>query len=277
MVKIEEKIGNAAAKLASEIEADAIVSVERREEQKTDFTEPTIKCTVSIFRKSQKSYTRNSYTGRIKKTTDASIFPIKEIVMEAISKDLIKKNDKLVCIIDESIGLAYKGLILIFDVDKILFDLSTHNIAGYINPTVLEAVIDIALEIAKEGREGKKQSTGFIIGNKQEIDKHTKQLIMNPFSSCPEESRNITDPLIKETIKEFSQLDGLFVLDENGTIHSVGTYIDIDTRGVSLPGYGTKHRNCAALTAKTKSIAVVLSSSGGRISIFKDGRIILKL
>ncbi len=277
MAKIEETIGNAAAKLAKEIEADAIISVERKQEQQTDFTNPTIKGIISVFRKTSKGYIRNSYTGKIKKSPDASIFPIKEIVMQAISKDLIKKNDKVVCIIDESIGLSYKGLILIFEVDKILFDLSTHNIVEYIKPTILEAVIDISLEIIKEGREGKKPSTGFIIGDNEELKKYTKQLIINPFAGYPEESRNITDPLIKETIKEFSQLDGMFILDKNGTIQSVGTYIDIDTRGISLPGYGTKHRNCSALTAKTKSIAVVISESGGRISVFKDGRIILKL
>lgn len=277
MPKIEEKIGNAAAKLAKEIEADVIISLERKAEEQTDFTETTIKCTISVFRKTQKGYLRNSYTGKIKKSADASILPIKEVIMEAISKDLVKKDDKVVCIIDETIGFGYKGLILIFDVDKILFDLSTHKIAEYIQPTVLEAVIDIALDIVKEGREGKKLSTGFVIGNKEEISGYTKQLVINPFAGYPEESRNITDPSIKETVKEFSQLDGVFILDQKGTILSVGTYIDTDTIGISLPGYGTKHRNCAALTTKTKSIAVVVSSSGGRISVFKDGRIILKL
>src|SRR3989338_10939689 len=103
MPKIEEKIGNAAAKLAKDIEADVILSLERKEEDQTDFTEPTIRCVISTFRKTQKGYIRNSYTGKIKKSTDASIFPIKEVVMEAISKDLIKKDDKVVCIIDEGI------------------------------------------------------------------------------------------------------------------------------------------------------------------------------
>jgi len=277
MPKIEEKIGAAAAKLAKEIEADAIVSLERREEQQTDLTDPSIKCTISVFRKTPKGFLRNSYSGRIKKSADASIFPIREVVMEAIAKELIKKNDKIVCIIDESIGLGYKGLILIFDVDKILYDLSTHNISEYISPSVLETVIDIALEIAKEGREGKKLSTGFIIGDSEEIKPYTRQLVINPFAGYPEESRKITDPLIRETVKEFSQLDGMFIIDKEGTIQSVGTYIDIDTRGISLQGYGTKHTNCAALTVKTKSIGVIVSSSGGRISVFKDGRVILKL
>ncbi len=274
---IEERIGTAAAKLAKDIEADVIISVERKEEVNTDFTDPSIKASVSVFRRNPKGFLRNSYIGRIKKSKDASVFPLKEIVMEAISRDFVKKNDKIVCVVNENMGLGYKGLIFIFDVDKILFDLSSHNIAEYIPPAVLEAVIDVALEIVKEGREGKKLSTGFIIGDKEEVFPFTKQLIINPFSGYPEESRNITDPLIKETIKEFAQLDGVFVINKTGTIMSVGTYIDIDTKGITLPGYGTKHRNCATLTARTKSIAVVVSASGGRISIFKDGRVILKL
>ncbi len=276
--KIEESIGLTATKLAKEIEANAILLIEKDKNSDINEEKPCIESNIIVFRKQENDYYKNIYKYNIKRINPGSIFPIKEILMESISRDFVKKNDRVVCIVDESIGLGFKGLIFVFDVDKILFNMSVHNLGEYVEPAVIESVIDIALEIIKEGREGRKIGTGFLIGDKSDINKYMKQLIINPFSGYPEEERNITDPLMRETIKEFSQLDGVFVIDKNGTIISGGSYIDIDTKQLpSISGMGTKHRNCAAVTKYTNSIAVVVSSSGGKISIFKDGRLIMKV
>jgi len=275
--EIDETIGLAATRLAKEIEANSIILVEKNKDCDLNQEQPCIECSIIVFRKKEKDYLKNNYKHKIKNIAPGNIFPVKEIVMESISRDLVKKNDRVVCIVDESIGLGFKGLIFIFDVDKILFNMSVHNLGEYVDPHVIESIIDIALEIIKEGREGRKIGTGFLIGDKNEINRYTKQLIINPFNGYPEEERNITDPLIRETIKEFSQLDGIFVIDKNGTIISGGSYIDIDTEQLqTLNGLGTRHRNCAAVTRYTNSIAVVVSSSGGKITIFKDGKLIKK-
>ncbi len=277
MQKIEESIGLAATKLANEINANTIILIEKN---KTNINEEEhcIECSIVVFRKEDKDYLKNNYNYKIKSINPGSIFPIKEIVMESISRDFVKKNDRVVCVVDESIGLGFKGLIFIFDVDKVLFNMSVHNLGEYIEPAVIESVIDIALEIIKEGREGRKIGTGFLIGDISEINKYIKQLIINPFNGYPEAERNIKDPLMRETIKEFSQLDGIFVVNKDGTIMSSGSYINIDTSQLpSLNGFGTKHRNCAAVTKYSRAVAVVVSSSGGKISIFKDGKLLMKL
>lgn len=278
MQKIEEIIGITATKLAKEVGADVIILIEKGKGNEMNKEEHCIECDTIIFRKGERDYLKNIFKYKIRSIEPGSIFPIKEIIMEAISKDLVKKNDKVVCIVDESIGSGFKGLILIFDVDKILFNMSIHNLGEYVEPGVIESIIDIALEIIREGREGKRVGTGFLVGDKSEINKYIKQLIINPFSGYSEEERNITDPLIRETIKEFSQLDGIFVIDKNGAIISCGSYIDIDTKQLpSLGGLGTRHRNCAAVTRYTNSVAIVVSSSGGKISIFKNGNLIMKV
>lgn len=278
--KIEQFIGLAATKVAKEIGASGLITIEQKKVSE-GLSEDNLylEVLVTIFKKvKENTYTKQSYSTRIKKTTDGSILPVKELLMEAIGKRYIEKGDLIVCVVDESVGMGYKSLMFVFDVDKILFNISTHNLAENINPNVLETVIEIALEIGREGREDKKIGTAFIIGDKSEILRYTKQLIINPFSAYPDEAKNIIDPNLRETIKEFSQLDGVFVIHKDGTIISCGTYLDVDTKEINLHhGFGTRHRNTAALTKEVNCIGIVVSQSGGKITIFKDGKSVMRL
>ena len=228
MPPIENSIGAAATKIAKEIKADAIVSIEKiKKEEYEELDELNIQ--VSIFRKVKpKIYNKVEYKTKIRKIESGSIIPIKEILIEAINKKYITKGEKIVCVEDGSLGTGYKGMIFIFDVDEIFFKISKHKLSEKISSEVIESVINLASEIGIEGREGKKIGTAFIIGESQEISKYLRQLIINPFYNT-ETKIKITDPDIKETIKEFAQLDGVFIIDNEGHIISSGTYIDIDT------------------------------------------------
>jgi DNA integrity scanning protein DisA with diadenylate cyclase activity len=276
---VEESIGHAATKIASDINASAIISIERIDTQGFEDIPFHINVKVTIFKQVRAGvFKKVEYETKIRKLESGSVTPIKDILMEGINKDYIDKGDRVVCVQDESLGSGYKGLLFIFDVDQIFFDISTHNLAENINTDVVEAVINMALEISKEGREGKKIGTAFIIGDKNEISKYTRQLIINPFVGYSDNAKKITDPLMRETIKNFAQLDGVFIIDRSGAILTAGAYIDIEAKTVDLPsGFGTRHRNCAALTKETDSIAVVVSESGGIIRVFKNGQIVMKL
>jgi diadenylate cyclase len=277
MNTIEQSIGVAATKIAKEIGADSIVSIESVDPEKYEGTdEMGIK--VTIFKKVQpKSYKKIEYKTKTRKLEAGSVIPVKEILMEAITKDYIKKGEKVVCIEDGSMGTGYKGLLLIFDVDDVFFKMGKQNISEKINQEIIEATLEIAMKIATEGREGKHVGTAFIIGDISELNKYLKQLIINPFRGL-EEKAKITDPSIRETVKEFAQLDGVFIIDEEGHIISAGTYLDVNTSDLEFPeGFGTKHRSCAAITKETDAIAIVVSESGGRVRILKGGRIAIKV
>ena len=143
-----------------------------------------------------------------------------------------------------------------------------------VDRTILEKTIEVALEIARQGREGKKVGTAFIIAE-EDIHQYTRQLIMNPFAK---EDKNIIDQELKETIKEFAQLDGVFILNKEGKILSAGTFLDVDSTNLYLPaGYGTRHRCCAAITHRTDALAILVSESGGVVKIFRKGKIIQTL
>ncbi len=277
MNTIEQSIGVAATKIAKEIDANSIVSIESADPEKYEDTDE-LGIKVTIFKKVQpKSYKKIEYKTKTRKLEAGSVIPVKEILMEAITKDYIKKGEKVVCIEDGSMGTGYKGLLLIFDVDDVFFKMGKQNISEKINQEIIEATLEIAMKIATEGREGKHIGTAFIIGDLSELNKYLKQLIINPFKSL-EEKAKITDPSMRETIKEFAQLDGVFIIDEEGHIISAGTYLDVNFTDLEFPeGFGTKHRSCAAITKETDAIAIVVSESGGRVRILKNGRIAIKV
>ena len=144
-----------------------------------------------------------------------------------------------------------------------------------IDPAVFESVFNIAVEISREGREGKPVGTAFIVGDAQEVLARSRQLILNPFEGHPREARMVENPDLWENVKEFAMLDGAFVLSGNGIIEAAGRYITIDTSSVRIPkGLGTRHGSVAGITLATRAVGLVVSQSGGRISVFKGGRMV---
>jgi PAS domain S-box-containing protein len=143
---------------------------------------------------------------------------------------------------------------------------------------VFETVFNICLEIAKEGREGKQVGTAFVIGDTENVLSKSRQLILNPFAGHRIEDRMITNHDIRENIKELAQLDGAFVIRGDGLIEAAARYITIDTSAVGIAkGLGTRHSSIAGITLVTKAIGIVVSQSGGKISIFRDGQVLQEI
>jgi diadenylate cyclase len=147
-----------------------------------------------------------------------------------------------------------------------------------VDDAVFDAVFNICLEIAKEGREGSKIGTAFVIGDTENVLEKSRQLILNPFAGHRIEDRMVTNHDIKENIKELAQLDGAFVIRGDGLIEAAARYLTIDTSTVGMPkGLGTRHSSVAGITQVTGAIGIVVSQSGGKISIFRDGRIVQEI
>ncbi len=277
---IEKLIGAAAVNISKEMKANCIVTIEKGESSAEELNFEDVK--VVLFKQLKKgAYKRTSYNTKMKKQPVGNVLPVKELLMEAVNKKYIGKGDKIIFVGGESIGTWLKGFFFVFDVDKMFFDISTHHLTDNINPDVIEAIINIAQEIGTEGREGRHIGTSFIVGKAEELMKYSKPLLkMNPFGNLPEDSRKITDPEMKETIKNLAQLDGCFLIDEQGTILTAGAYINIDQNNMdlqSIQGFGTRHRCTAAITKISNSIGVVVSASGGTVRIFRAGKVIMKL
>jgi hypothetical protein len=147
-----------------------------------------------------------------------------------------------------------------------------------IEPQVLSRVLQVASNLAEEGREGKPVGTMFVVGDYERVREHCRQMVINPFKGYPEHERNILDPSLEETIKEFSRIDGAFVLRGDGVIESAGTYIRTGAEIDQLsPGLGARHAASANISSQTQALAVALSESTRRVSLFRRGERILEL
>lgn len=142
-----------------------------------------------------------------------------------------------------------------------------------IKPEVMSAIMKISFDIALTGREGKKVGSAFIVGDSEEVMKRSHQIILNPYEGHDEASRNILDKRNWESIKEFAQLDGVFVVDEAGFIHAAGRYLDVDGKNIDIEkGLGGRHVSAAAISRDTVAIAITVSESGGVLRIYKDAK-----
>jgi DNA integrity scanning protein DisA with diadenylate cyclase activity len=142
----------------------------------------------------------------------------------------------------------------------------------------LARIIDIALRLAAEGREGRPIGTIFVLGDLDQLDRYVRQLVLNPCQGHPQRDRNIHNPDFFETIREFAALDGAFIVDKNGVVHSAGTYLQASPKKARLrSGLGARHAAGLGITTVTEAVATVVSSSSGTITIFHEGETILEL
>ena len=138
----------------------------------------------------------------------------------------------------------------------------------------LEDLIGLAVEIAREGREGRKIGTLFVVGDVEQVLDRSRSLLLDPLYGHPPDLLQVSSPQFRETVKELAQLDGGFVLDDDGTFVSAGRYLDVDlgTPENFMAGLGTRHAAGASISRETGAIAVVVSQSSV-VRVFSDGEL----
>ncbi|WP_406695790.1 diadenylate cyclase [Singulisphaera sp. Ch08] len=203
---------------------------------------------------------------------------VKVATLVAAAENLLRVGDRIVCLtgIDGS-GTIDMLIVLDLGVEVEMFgDAAADPLPPDITPAVFERLLTLASELSIEGREGRPVGTLFIVGDSERVLTQSRQLVMNPFHGYPEGERNILDPRLEETIKEFSAIDGSFIIRGDGVILSAGRYLAPQAKlDEPLPqGLGTRHEAAAAITATSTAIALCISQSTGTISIFKRGRLL---
>src|SRR5262249_15973093 len=152
---------------------------------------------------------------------------IKLAVVIGLSEGHIAAGDKIVCLT----GIPAFGTldcIVVLDIGKereLLISTHMPQIAQDIPSAVFEAGLNLAVELGSQGGEGKPVGTIFVLGDHQKVMQFSRQTIFNPFHGYPEEERNILNPELRETLKEFSALDGAFVLREDGVVLAAGRHL----------------------------------------------------
>jgi diadenylate cyclase len=142
------------------------------------------------------------------------------------------------------------------------------------DPVVLESLIELAVEIAREGREGRRIGTLFTLGDEDAVLAKSRLLILDPLAGHPQTSRNVSDRNLRGTIKELAQLDGAFVVSHDGFVISACRYLDAVASDVDLPlGLGSRHFAAANISAVTNAVGIVVSESSV-VRLFCHGKLV---
>jgi len=206
---------------------------------------------------------------------------IKMAIIQALSKGLVRKGDRWVCL---SGILKTKVLdnLVILELGKefeIIASTDLPVISEIMRPEVFETILSLALEISIEAKEGRKPvGTIFVLGRHEEVLKFSHPMVINPFQGYPEEERNILDHRLKETVKEFSSVDGAFIFREDGVILAAGRHLDASGENIEIPmGLGSRHRAAAGITSLTDALAIVISAETGGVRIFHHGKLFMEI
>jgi DNA integrity scanning protein DisA with diadenylate cyclase activity/mannitol/fructose-specific phosphotransferase system IIA component (Ntr-type) len=199
---------------------------------------------------------------------------MRSAMLVALTRGVISFNDRICCI-GGIMGSNQFDTMVVVDVEREFQTLLTGHtdlLPEDVKPEVLERVIAVATELAVEGREGRPVGCLFVIGDTSKVEKLTKPLVLNPFYGYKEEDRNILNPFMDETVKEFSSIDGAFVIRGDGVVVSAGSLIQATDTDHALPsGLGSRHAAGAAVSVATQAIAIVVSSSTGQVTLFRRG------
>jgi DNA integrity scanning protein DisA with diadenylate cyclase activity len=149
--------------------------------------------------------------------------------------------------------------------------------ASSTSPATIESVVDLAIEIAREGREGRRVGTLFTVGAHQDVIARSRTLILDPLAGHEPDQRRVDDANARETLKELAQLDGGFIISGDGIALSACRYFESRLPPNDQPlGLGTRHLAAASISMTTAAIAVVVSESS-IVRVYSRGNLITEI
>jgi hypothetical protein len=206
---------------------------------------------------------------------------IKVLVLVGVAEQVFGKGDLIICLsgVHSSNRLDMITLLKVGDEPEFFLTDEQHPLPPDVDPSVFERVLSIASELAVEGRESRSVGALFVLGDSEVVLDKSRQLVINPFHGYPEADRNILTGNLDETIKEFANIDGAFIIRGDGVILAAGRYLVPQGKSSESirSGLGSRHESAAAITRATDAVAVVLSQSTSTITVFNSGRIMTEL
>lgn len=204
---------------------------------------------------------------------------VKVALVSALSQGAFSEGDLVLCVTGK-VGKPLDTLMQIRIGGSLEDRVATEGLklGEEFNSQVVDALIQLALQIGQEGFEGHPIGTILTIGDHTSVLEKSRQLTINPFQGLSEAERNVLDPRIREAIKNFSVLDGAFVIREDGVVLAAGRYLSAVNETVKIPlGLGARHAAAATISSETKCLALVVSQTSGAVRLYKDGQILLEL
>lgn len=205
---------------------------------------------------------------------------LSQALLEAIADDLVQTGDRVVAIYS---GFERENLdtVSVINLSEHLARLTTRDLQRLETQVPLQTlrkVVDLAVEIGREGREAKKVGTIFVVGNHRKVMEMSHEGIHDPFKGYPKKEKMITSPRVRESIKEIAQIDGAFVISADGCVMGAGRILDAPAEELTLSkGLGSRHWAAASISKATNAIAIAVSESTGTVRIFQNGIVVLRI
>jgi DNA integrity scanning protein DisA with diadenylate cyclase activity len=205
---------------------------------------------------------------------------LQHALLEAVADDLMRNQDDVVAVYsafdDEKLDS-----VSVIRLDERLSRLTSRDLQrleSSVPLNTLKTVIDLAVQIGREGREGNKVGTMFVVGDMRKVLSVCKDSGFDPLRGYSRRNRSVHDARVREDIKEIAQMDGAFVVSADGIFERSRQIIEVHHENISLSkGLGSRHWAGAAISQKTKAIAVVVSQSTGSVRLFHNGKLVLRI
>ena len=207
-------------------------------------------------------------------------FELTQALLECVADELIAPEAQVVAVYS-GFEAGTADSVSVLRLEEHLGQLTSRDLRNLETKVPLETlkiVVDLAVEIGREGREGKPVGTLFVVGDHRKVIQASHSAGFDPVRGYSRSERRLTDPRVREGIKEIAQLDGAFVIGADGTVEAAARYIDASAENVSVAkGLGARHWAAAAVTRRTRSVAVAVSETSGTVRIFHDGEVVLRI
>jgi len=197
------------------------------------------------------------------------------ILRAAVESEKLKKGERILCMYSLS-GHKLLDTVRVARIQEYYGPISPHDlkrISKTIPVDLLFLVVNLAIEIGQEGREGLPVGTIFVVGDTEKVLELSKPMIFNPFKGYGPEETNVFDVKVQESLKELTLIDGAFIIREDGVVLSAGRFLHAGA-GKSSPmrGLGARHAAALAISHHTNSVAITVSESTGTVRIFSGGK-----
>ncbi len=205
---------------------------------------------------------------------------LSQVLVQSIAADLISPKAHVVALYGafESEGIDSVSYLELDEHLERLTARDLRKLATNIPLDTLRIVVDLAVEIGREGREGKPVGTLFVVGDTRNVLAVSHAIVFDPVRGYQRKDRNLRDPKVREGIKEIAQLDGAFVVAPDGTVEAACQLIETQATNVTLSkGLGTRHWAAAAITKRTAAVAITVSQTNGTVRIFQNGEVMLRI
>ena len=200
---------------------------------------------------------------------------VKTALLVCLARGVLHKGDRVICLsgVDRSRALDTLSVLNLGDKPGLFSLFDPESFGGDLAPQVFERVLTLATQLAVEGREGRPVGALFVLGDSERVLRQSRGLVLNPFQGHPESGRNVLDPALEETLKDYSALDGAFIVRGDGVVLTAGSHL-MPSPAVSThlaSGLGTRHGAAAGISASTDAVAICISQSTGTVSVYKSG------